>query len=142
MPAIRSLDSIATKWTTVTPQRAADYEAGVRNPKKDWAGATAAAEDAYESGVQAAIADKRFGRGVKATGTQGWQDGAITKGVQRWGPGVRASGDKYAAGFAPFHDAIARTTLPPRFGRGDPRNIDRVAALAKVLHDTRIGRGR
>ena len=142
MPAIRSLADIATKWSTVTPQRAADYEAGVKDPKKDWAAQTAAAEGAYESGVTEAITQKRFSRGVKDAGTAKWQDKTIKVGVGRWGPGVRAAQGDYEKGFAPYHDTIARTTLPPRFGRGDPRNIDRVATIAAALHNTRVSRGK
>ena len=142
MPAIRSLDSIKSKWATVTPQRAADFEAGIRAPKKDWAAQTAAAEEAYESGVTAAIADKRFGRGVKEAGTAKWQERALAVGVTRWPQGVRAAEDNYAKGFAPYHDVIARTNLPPRFGRGDPRNIERVATLASALHKARVSGSR
>jgi len=142
MPAIKTLDAIATKWATVTPQRAADFEAGIKNPKKDWAGQTIAAEEAYETGIQEAITNKSFARGVREAGTQKWQDKTIKVGVARWGPGVRGAQAAYQDGFAPYHDAIARTTLPPRYGRGDPRNIDRVAALAAALHNTRISRNR
>lgn len=142
MPAIRSLDSIAKKWADVTPQRASDFEAGIRDPKKDWATQTALAEPAYEAGVTEAISNKRFGRGVKEAGTPKWQERTLKIGVGRWGPGVRAAADDYAKGFAPYLDTIARTALPPRFGRGDPRNIERVAVMAAALHNTRVSRGR
>ena len=140
MPAIKPLVDIASKWSTVTPQRTAEFEAGIKNPKKDWAGQTAAAEEAYESGVQEAITKKRFSAGVRAAGTQKWQDKTLKIGVGRWGPGVRGAQQAYQDGFQPYHDTIARTTLPPRYGRGDPRNIDRVAKLAAELHHTRVSR--
>lgn len=142
MPAIRSLEVISGKWASVTPQRTGDFEAGVKNPKKDWAAQTAGAEEAYEAGVTEAIAAKRFGRGVKDAGTSKWQEKTLKIGVGRWGPGVRAAEADYADGFAPYHDTIARTTLPPRYARGDPRNIDRVATIAAALHNTRVTRGR
>ncbi len=142
MPPIKPLEQIGLKWATVTPQRQAEFEAGVRNPKKDWAQQTAAAEGAFESGIQEAISNKSFSKGVREAGTQKWQDATLKKGVARWGTGVRDSQDAYTAGFAPYHDTIARTTLPVRFGRGDPRNIERVAVLAAALHNTRISRGR
>ncbi|GAH18713.1 unnamed protein product, partial [marine sediment metagenome] len=37
MAEIRSIDHIAKKWSRVTPQRRADYEFGVNNPRRDWA---------------------------------------------------------------------------------------------------------
>lgn len=133
MAFIRSIDVIADKFATVTPQRSADYQAGVENPRRDWAQATVAAESAYEEGVRQSIAKKRFGKGVKKAGTSTWQTGAKEKGVPRWGPGVTLSKDKYAKGFAPYHDEISKTKLPPRYARRDPRNLDRVKAIATAL---------
>ena len=40
---------------------------------------------------------------------------------------------KYAAGFAPYRDAIERVTLPPRYARRDPRNLERVKAVVNAL---------
>lgn len=133
MAQIRSIDAIAKKWAVVTPGRSEDYRQGVAAPRKDWAAATAAAEPAYEAGVQAAVAKKKFGRGVKASGTEAWSRGATEKGTQRWGPGVALAQDRFATGFQPYREAIERVTLPPRYARRDPRNLERVAAIANAL---------
>ncbi|MBA7610294.1 hypothetical protein ES703_17501 [subsurface metagenome] len=133
MAFIRSIEHIANKWATVTPGRTADYEAGVANPRRDWGTATAAAEGAYEMGVTQAIAKKRFGKGVKAAGTEKWQRGAIEKGTARWGPGVTIAQDLYGRNFAPYRDAIERVTLPPRYAKRDPRNLERVKAVVNAL---------
>lgn len=133
MAAIRAVDVIAKKWATVTPQRTADYEEGIRNPRKDWKTETAAAADAWKTGVTAAIAGGRFSKGVNRAGTSSWQEASLAKGVQRWGPGVALGEDKYAAGFGPYREAIARVQLPPRFARRDPRNLDRVKAITTAL---------
>jgi len=133
MAFIRSIDQIGKKFATVTPTRSEDYRAGVSNPRKSWAQATAASEAAYEAGVQQAVAKKRFGKGVKAAGDQAWATGAVEKGTQRWGPGVAMAQDKYMKGFAPYRDAIERCTLPPRYARRDPRNLERVSAVNKAL---------
>ncbi len=143
MAFIRSIEQIAKKFAMVTPGRTEDYRAGVENPRRDWATATAAAENAYEAGVTQAIAKKRFGKGVKAAGTETWQQGAISKGTARWGPGVVLAQDKYARNFAPYRDAIERVTLPPRYARRDPRNLDRVKAIVNALiatKEARLGR--
>ncbi len=143
MAFIRSIEQIAKKFASVTPGRTEDYRMGVENPRRDWATATVAAEAAYEAGVTQAIAKKRFGKGVKAVGSEAWQKGAIEKGTQRWGPGVVLAQDKYARNFAPYRDAIERTTLPPRFARRDPRNLDRVKAIVNSLiaaKEQRLGR--
>ncbi len=133
MAAIRSAETIARKWASVTPQRAVDYEAGIRDPRRDWKEATLAAEGAWATGVQEAVVKKRFGKGVTRAGTDAWQKGALEKGLQRWGPGVALAQDKYRVNFEPYQQAIARVNLPPRFARRDPRNLERVKAIVQAL---------
>lgn len=139
MAQIRSLSDIAQKWATVTPQRTGDYEAGVKAPRGDWARNTAAAVDAWKAGIQAAIQAGSFAKGVNRAGTAAWQDGAVTKGVARWGPGVQLAQEKYGIGFAPYRDAIERTALPPRYARRDPRNLLRVAAMVEAMNKVKAG---
>ena len=139
MAEIKSLDRVAKKWTDVTPGRSSEYEAGVRSPKKDWAQATSEAAESYSQGVQAAISQGRFAKGVQQSGSGAWREGALNKGVSRWPQGVRVSGGKYQQGFAPFHAAIAGTQLPPKGPKGDPRNYDRVRVIGEALHNTKVG---
>lgn len=141
MANIRSVDLIARKWATVTPTRVADYEAGIRDPRTDWAQATAAADAAWKSGVQAAVQAGSFKKGVTRAGTSKWQAGSLEKGTQRWGPGVSLAEDSYAQGFAPYQQAIASLNLPPRFARRDPRNLDRVKAVVDALVKVKQGLG-
>jgi hypothetical protein len=138
MPKIRSAGAIGDKWARVTPERAEDYKIGVTNPKKDWAAETKAAETNYEAGVKSAMTRKAFGKGVDKAGTAKWQEGALKKGVDRFGPGVMAGQDNYEKGFAPYRDVIEHTVLPTRYPKGDPRNIERVKAIAKALHDKKL----
>lgn len=138
MARIRSTAEIARKWVEVTPGRTAQFEAGVESPLADWKQNTKAAEKNYEAGIQVAIAGKRFGKGVDAAGTEKWKDKTLQLGVQRWGPGVTAAGPDYEKGFGPFRDVIEKTTLPPRFPRGDVRNFERVKAIGQALHEKKI----
>lgn len=141
MAGIRSIERIAKKWATVTPSRTEDYRAGIESPRKDWETATAAAEDSYQAGVTQGIAEKRFGKGVRAAGTEKWQKNAVDKGTQRWGPGVAMAESQFAAGFGPIRDAIERVTLPPRYARRDPRNLNRVKAIVDAVVDAAKRRG-
>jgi hypothetical protein len=141
MANIRTIEQIAKKYAEVTPQRVGDYEAGVRAPKTDWMQSTLAAEDSYQTGVTQAISEKRFGKGVRGAGTEKWQRGAIDKGTQRWGPGVAMAQSAYAAGFAPFQAAIERLTLPPRYARRDPRNLNRVKAVVDAMIGAKKAQG-
>lgn len=141
MAAIKDLQKIGSKWTTVTPARTQDYVEGVQNPKKSWQTATKAAEGNWKQGVQAAATRGAFGKGVAASGDQAWKDGVTMKGQSRWGQGVQQSADKYQAGFAPYHQAISSVNLPPRGPRRDPRNLERVKAVVDAMVKVKEARG-
>jgi len=140
MAKIRSIAEIAGKWAEVTPRREAFYKAGVEKPLRIWEEQTVAAADAYSSGVTAAVAEGRFAKGVARVGQAKWASGTLEKGVKmgRWREGVAVAKDEYHKGFAPFVDTIAATVLPARGPKGDPRNIERVAAIASALHAKRL----
>lgn len=137
MPKVRAAADIAKKWAQVTPGRADDYKLGVENPREDWARQTALAAPAYDAGVQEAIADKRFARGVEASGSDHWKNKTLKLGSTRWGPGVREAQADYEEGFTPFREVIERTALPPRAPRGDPRNNERQAMMSAALAQAR-----
>lgn len=139
MALIRSLAEIGKKWATVTPVRQTEYTAGVQKPLRDWQANAAAAADRYQAGIQAAIAGKRFDKGVAAAGTAKWQRKAVSVGPGRWAQGVQVAEPDYSAGFAPYRDVIERVTMPPRFSRGDPRNWDRSKAIGTALNAARTG---
>ncbi len=137
MSVVKSIASIAEKWARVTPQRSADYEAGVKNPIRDWATNTGAANGAYKAGVADAIAKDRFAKGVAKAGTEKWKRRATEVGTARFAQGVQVAQPDYEKGFAQFRDVIEKTVLPPRFAKGDPRNIDRVRVMAAALADAK-----
>lgn len=136
---IKPISAIADKWTTVTPGRANDYKLGVTNPRKSWSQATSDASENYSAGVQAAISNGSFAKGVEATGDAGWKKGALDKGVSRWPQGVSISGPKYQEGFAPYHSVLSSLTLSPRGAKGDPRNYGRVQEVGAALHAAKVG---
>jgi len=133
MAQIKSADRISKKYAEVTPQRAQEYADGVANPRTDWATATKAAEENFKTGVTLAANAGRFGRGVLKAGSAKWLKGAKEKGTARFGAGVSLAKDAYQQGFEPYRSAIEGTTLPPRYARRDPRNLQRVVAIATRL---------
>ncbi len=135
---MKSAADSAKKWARVTPDRQEDYEYGVRNPDKDWATETAAAEPRYEDGIKASIARKAFGKGVKKAGTAKQQEATIAKGIPRWPEGVRQGEDSYRVGFEPYENELRGIKLPPRYPAGDPRNIERVKAVTTGLHKKKL----
>ena len=130
---------IAAKWARVTPERTADYEAGVRNPSKNWQTETLAAESNYAAGVQAAITRKAFGKGVAKAGLSKQQGNSITKGIPRFGEGVRMGEAAMSAGMDSVVKTINSVTVPPKYPKGDPRNYERVRAIGDALHKMKIG---
>lgn len=138
MVEIKSMDAIKEKYTRVTPGRAADYQNGINNPKKDWETEAKKSEPNYEAGVQAAISNKSYGKGVSEAGSGKWKEKSLKVGVSRWGPGVTAGADDYAKGFAPFQSVIAGLNLPERKEKGNPANYNRVSAVGEALHKAKM----
>ena len=134
----KDISQIASKWSQRSNAAGADYAAGVKNTTKDWAGITANAGPAWEAGVQTAVTNKRFSRGVQQAGTDKWRNAASTTGAQRYPQGVSNAGPAYNAGFSPFLAVIASVTPPPRQPRGNPANLQRVSAFADALHNKKV----
>lgn len=139
---LKAMSEIADKWRRRAGAASADYEAGIKSPKEDWASETIAAESAYEAGVTDAIGRKAFGKGVREAGSEKWSRKALAVGPARYTQGVSISEPDYSAGFGPYRDAIERIVLPARGRRGDPANIERVRAIADALHGQKVGRAR
>lgn len=133
MVAIKPIDKIVDKWVGKTAAATGDYLDGVTNPRRAWAAATIAAKDSWKMGVTKAAQEDRFAKGVTRAGDAKWQRGAITKGPNRWAEGVALAADDYRKGFLRIHAAIASASLPPRFAKQDPRNLERVKAMNAVV---------
>ena len=139
MADIKPLNQIANKWASVTPQRTGEYQAGIQG-SNSWEANAAGAEDNWNAGVQQAAARNAFSSGVREAGNAKWQQNTITKGVTqgRWAQGVQGGESAYQAGFQPYHNVIASTTLPDRMERGNPQNLQRVAVIANALHQRKL----
>ncbi|GAI13894.1 unnamed protein product, partial [marine sediment metagenome] len=74
-----------------------------------------------------------FAKGVDRAGTAKWRDHALKKGPGRFAEGVYIAGPDYETGFKPYHDAISRVDLGPRFPKRDPRNLNRVKIIVDAL---------
>jgi len=139
MPKIRG--NPAEKWARRAAVAGDDYAEGVQNPRRGWAASAAGAEANWTQGVQQAASRKAFSRGVQQAGDQRWQRKALSKGVQRYAPGVADAKADYASRVQPYLDTIANLQLPQRGPKGDPRNLQRVAAIAQALHQKKVQGG-
>jgi len=135
---VKSPDVAAKKYATRGAAAGADYSAGVQAPKTPWQAATVAAAQTYAAGVQQAISNNAFTRGVSAATDAKWQRKAAGVGAQRYGPGVQAAQGDYAARVAPYLDVIRNLNLDPRQPKGSPANINRVAQIAQALRSKKV----
>lgn len=133
MAEIKSLSAVREKWARVTPMRSEDYKLGIENPKRDWADETEAAKANWKMGIDQAHVKDMFSKGVRKAGSAKWRDMALKKGPTRFAEGVLIAESDYEKGFAPYHAAIERVDLGPRFPRRDPRNLSRVKAVVDAL---------
>jgi hypothetical protein len=140
MPAVKAMNVISDKWSRRTAGATQDYAAGVKSPKNDWQQKTIEAKDAQAAGVQAALANGSFEKGVAAAGSAKWQRKAAGVGAQRYGPGAQAAKGDYEQGFAPYSQVIQGVSLPPRGAKGDPRNYENVRLIGEALHNAKVGK--
>jgi len=136
MPRVRP--NAAERWARRAAQATPDYVAGVQSPRQSWAQATTAAEASWQAGVQQAISDKRWTRGVQQAGDQRWQAKTVAKGQSRFAEGVSQAQPDYQQGVAPYLQVIESIQLPPRGPKGDPRNIERVRVLTQALRARKL----
>ncbi len=137
---IKDTASLARKFIQRAAAAAGDYKDGVQAAGQDWATNTEASEDIYEAGVQGAISDKRFGKGVRAAGAVKYTEKATTLGAQRYPAGVQAAESAWSKGVGPFLDVIKGLTLPPRRPKGDPANYARAQFVGEALRAAKLAR--
>lgn len=135
---VKPLAEIVDKWIRRAAAATSDYIKGLQSPKRPWQEATLDAEDSYEAGVQDAISNKLFSKGVSKVSNADWVERARTLGAPRFAPGVQASQNRYNRGFAPYHSALESLTLPPRGPRGSAQNYERVQRIGEALHSLRM----
>jgi hypothetical protein len=140
--AIRVKDtaSLARKFVQRAGAASGDYTDGVKVAGNDWETNTRSAGDNYAAGVQQAIGDRRFERGVSEAGASKYVSRASTLGAQRFVTGVQAAEGDWSKGAAPYLQAIASLDLPPRRPKGDPANMQRAQAVAARLRAMKVGK--
>jgi len=139
MAEIKPLSVIREKWTRVTPGRTEDYKLGIQNPRRDWMTEAIAGDDNYKAGVDQAHAKGLRKKGIEKAGTAKWRDKSLKKGPGRFAEGVYIAGPDYEEGFKPYHEAITRVDLGPRFPKRDPRNLERVRKIVDALVAVKVG---
>lgn len=132
---IKPLATIVTKYVQRASAAGAAYTDGVNNPRQPWAASTTASAQSWATGVQQAVTDGRFSKGVQKAGDITWSQRASTVGAQRYPGGIAAGQGNYSSGIQPFLQLLSTLNLPPRNPKGDPANLQRVAAVDTALRN-------
>jgi len=122
----------------VTPQEAARrlenagfsfadrYEQGTQGKGQEWESGARRGEDNYKTGVQRALQEGAFGKGVQRAGASRYEQGVQNKGVNNWPTGMQTAGDRYQEGVQPFTSLWDQELSTKRGARRSSANIQRV----------------
>jgi len=127
-----SASQIGERFVKFAPARFDRFKEGIRNPGKDWATETKAAEPNYEAGIKEAMKRKAFGKAVAKVGTAKQQAKTIQN-EDRWVDGIQGAEQTMATAMEPVVAVMEGIKLPPAYPKGDPRNYDRVRAVGTAL---------
>lgn len=133
--AVASATEVAAKWSSRTPNASADYKKGVEGAGGRWQAAVDQGEQAYSVGVNSAIANDLYTKGVSGKAGK-YVTKASTVGVTRFGPGVQAAVTDFQTGIGKVLGVISGLTLPPRAGVGN--NMGRAQMVADALHAAKL----
>lgn len=124
---VRDAAASAKKFKERAKAAQTDYETGVRGAGGKWQAGAAASDEAYREGVNAAMSEGRFSKGVQKGGAaEKYQTNATKLGPRRFAEGVENAEQAYSRGVQPFISAMASTTLSNRGSRASGANIRRV----------------
>lgn len=138
MVQVADLNTSADKFERRASQAGQAYEDGVSAvSSSEQQQATLDATQAWEDGIQEAIADGSFSVGVQNP-TQDWQQQALDVGRQRFTSGVQGAGGAWQSGFQPVADALEQLQLQPRGAAGSSANRDRMNQVFDTLSNLTI----
>ena len=135
---VKDLSQSATKWSRNAAGAASEYADNAEGSAEAWAQNTAAAAAVYFQAVSQGGIQQRFLKGVQRVGSSKYARRVRDLGAGRYSSGVQSAEGDWQEGFSPYAQTIAGLTLPGRRPRGDPGNLNRVAAVANALHARRI----
>jgi len=136
---VKPMDRIVQKWQAGAGAGSADYAANSIAAAGDYGARTGASQAAWKAGVNGPGADTRFAANARGKGQQKYARKIGLVGSARYSEGVANAGPEYAAGFAPYVQVMQGLTTPARGPRGSAGNQAISAAVAKALHDRRVG---
>lgn len=135
---VKNVQESAAKFKQRASAASEDYKRGVAGAGQRWQAGAESSEDAWATGTTEAIANRRFGAGVRRAGAQRYQEKATTLGPDRFRTGVQAAEGDWSRGFAPFAAALSAFDPGAPGARGSQQNYDRSRRVAEHLRATRM----
>lgn len=132
---MQSAADVARKWSRNLGTAGDAMRAGIQGVTVNPAEKAAQRQDAYVAGVQRAVADGKYQRGLRRVTLAMWQDAMLTKGLNRIAAGASAAQPKMEAFLQKWlpHQEALKTKLQS-MPRGDlQQNIAR--AIAAIQHN-------
>lgn len=136
---IKPIDQIVKKWQMRAGAAGSDYVTGIQNPRRPQASSAAAAAQSWATGVQQAVANGTYAKNVVAASDK-YLRNATGKGAQRYPTGITAAAGDFQSGLTPYLTVLSNLQLPPRLPKGDPGNIQRVAAVGAALRAAKVSK--
>lgn len=136
---MKDMGTLAQKFMTRANAASGDYTAGATGKGATMEAAAKASNQAWKDGINGAMTRDAFSKGLNGAAAK-YEDGVKNKGAVRYGPGVQASGGRWAAGFQPYADKLKSLTLPPKGARRSPQNQQRSTAVQLALGALKEGK--
>lgn len=139
---MRTASQSVQRWAEGAGNASTRYLEGATQTTKDQAAAAIAAKPLYQQGVQEAIAQGRYEKGLQKSGKQGWMSGVQEKGAANYGVGVTSPSaqSRYASESGKYDGARNAASSSPRGPKGSPQNLQRVSAVVNALRAAKSGK--
>jgi len=130
---------IVSRWERGMATAAEKYKKGIQNTTVNPMERAAASADRYAAGVQRAVSEGRYQRGLARVSKDQWQQASIDKGAARLASGAAASRPKYTefwTRFGPYLQNVKdRVRQMPRGTLEE--NLNRMMENARLLSQFR-----
>ena len=102
------------------------YQRGTQGKGGKWVSGASAAEKNFEDGMNRALRDKSWKKGINSAGAGAYDTGVQTKGVANWPTGMSLAGPKYERKTGKFASLWTQPLSTPRGARNSPQNRKRM----------------
>lgn len=139
---MKSANESVAKWQNRTAAASQDYSDGAASTDKDQAARAIAAKEVYKTALTESFGRDAYSKGLQRSGKGGWLRGVQEKGAQNFSTGVgsNTAREKYTTNSGKYDGARKAAEGLPRGARGNPANLQRVAAVANAQRAIKVSK--